>query len=553
MSVKKKKMMKKKEKFMAPQQVGIERYLDYFDIMLLGKTGAGKTTTADKILAANPTGKEYSGEDQEDSVVVATEPDNETQGSEGAEADQDQDGASRVTSLKVQGSATQCHDLTMWHLMGDDKTVEDMTQRLKKLTLARCLEHPHEEITNSHQKSASTVRCELLSNDTSHVRVLDVPGFYGSNTTCSKSRGAPSGTPVNPEESNHASVRERVQETTETDLSIMRKILHIKMAMKFKFNRIVYFLPETGVLARSSQILRTELGIMENYFGSSIFTCMVVAATYNRGAYAKFAPGIDLYTPEEMETTKGFFQEALKSVLKEGEAPIPEPPLIFLSLWDTCEDLLRKIRKSNVGREGVNLSFNPSTCARCGIKIGRLNEEAHKRVKKKVSTEGERKDKEKKENTEVVAVALRRGESWSGAIPYEETTCHPMLIPKYTKVAKILGGIVHLITFKAFTGKWPDFSSMDEICIACKESPKSVGCTKVGTIYSLKDQEGFRVDHTSIVQEDFVIDIDPEGEMGMSVSDKSCVVTGSKFFQAKNAAYIARDLEKGKQDNHEIN
>ena len=37
------------------QQQGIEG-VSYYDIMVIGKTGQGKSTTTDKLLIANPTG-----------------------------------------------------------------------------------------------------------------------------------------------------------------------------------------------------------------------------------------------------------------------------------------------------------------------------------------------------------------------------------------------------------------------------------------------------------------------------------------------------------------
>ena len=43
-------------------QQGIEDgQIDYYDIMVIGKAGMGKTTTADKLLVANPHGHNYQG------------------------------------------------------------------------------------------------------------------------------------------------------------------------------------------------------------------------------------------------------------------------------------------------------------------------------------------------------------------------------------------------------------------------------------------------------------------------------------------------------------
>ena len=44
-------------------QQGIEdTTIDYYDIMVIGKTGMGKTTTADKLLVANPDQIKYEAE-----------------------------------------------------------------------------------------------------------------------------------------------------------------------------------------------------------------------------------------------------------------------------------------------------------------------------------------------------------------------------------------------------------------------------------------------------------------------------------------------------------
>jgi len=51
-------------------QEGIEGTgIDYYDILVIGKTGMGKSTTADKLVIANLKGTDYSGEQHSDGVV----------------------------------------------------------------------------------------------------------------------------------------------------------------------------------------------------------------------------------------------------------------------------------------------------------------------------------------------------------------------------------------------------------------------------------------------------------------------------------------------------
>ena len=414
------------------------KYDDYFDIMLIGKTGLGKTTTADKILLANTTGKDYSSDQPEpnDSIEV--------------------DGTNEAPKLHHE-------DLSMWHVSDEAGDTEMVQKRLKNLVFCRSLADPHREVNRMREQSGMTKYCELLSNDTSKVRVLDVPGFFGSET---KITGK--------------DLYARAEAVVSCNLQIMRKILHIKEVYNFKFNRIIYFLPEQGVLNRHSQILQMDIEAMETYFGHSIFDCMVVAVTHPTSTYRYFPEGSDLYSQEDYKTTQFHFQEALCTVFGDS-SEVPKPPIVFLSYRETCDKMLDLIKQAKIVREGVELSFNTSKCARCDITI--------KKVKAKMSTSKEAHGNETK-NSRAVPVCtnsvLMCTNSQRNEIPYNETTCHPMIIPRYTKSQRIAGGIAHLITLGQFKGKWPSFKSFEEVCNACRGSPGTRGCKKIGAIYFLR-------------------------------------------------------------------
>ena len=402
-------------------------YKDYFDIMLMGKTGMGKTTTAEKIIIANPVSLPGRKHDLE--PTVNTKP-----------------------------SSTHCTDVSMWYLSDEPDEMERVSQRLKDLILWRSLESPHEEINRRRKEdSRDTDKCELLCNDTSKVRVLDVPGFHGTNESYSFSK-------------------------YDNDLSLVRKILHIKNAHKFKFNRIVYFLPETGILIRDSQILHMEISLMWKYFGRSIFDSMVVAATHNHNTYRNFAKTLDIYSEEDLKTTRHCFEKVLWTVLESKDSL--SVPLTFLSLFDTCERVLQKIKDSQVSKEGVGLEFNPSTCARCS------------------------KD-------------LRNDHKGGEGDSSRPRNCHPMMIPKHTKFKQISAGTVHLVTFSIFMNKWPSFGYLDEKCLRCGEPPSAEGCTPLGSNYAhLNSREKIPVSHTSEVEENYEIDIDPSSENVLKGNDK---------------------------------
>ena len=90
--------------------------------------------------------------------------------------------------------------------------------------------------------------------------------------------------------------------------------------------------------------------------------------------------------------------------------------------------------------------------------------------------------------------------------PYDESKCHPIIIPKHSKLSKFIGGIAHVVTlgipYAVGVAKWPGFFNSDEICPACNNPPGANGCTKVLQQCNLKvkgNTINVNVDHTNKV------------------------------------------------------
>ena len=362
-----------------------------------------------------------------------------------------------------------CDNMTMWLISDKEYDLDRVSLRLKNLNFFSSLEDPHKEINSSRESNMhiyeSTDQCELLSNETTNIRILDVPGFFGKNAAREV-----------------RDLDQRMEETKKTDLETMRKVLRIKNAHGLNFNRIVYFLPDKGSLKRTSQNLIIEIEIMEKYFGRAIFDSMVVVATLSADAYEHIEDGKkDLFSEAKFEQTRTHLQEAIREIFKCSD--VPEPPLIFISLFDTCEEVLHKVQLAHVRQEKIQLEFNRSLCARCGAAIV-------------------------EEGQGDGTAAHVKHDDMQGAISQEESTCHPLMVPKYTKIRRILGGIAHLITFRRFVGRWPDFKMMDEKCVNCKQPPGTHGCLKVGNAFRVgKGKDEIIVLHSTSAMETYHIEV----------------------------------------------
>ena len=307
----------------AHAQQGIEdSAINYYDVMVIGKTGTGKSTTADKLLVANPNGLDFQG--AENSEPVQKE------------------------------KCVNVEDLSIWLVSGVPDEVHRVKTRLKNITYFRSIGNAHKQINEFHSESqlhdGRTSNFELISNDSTMIRILDVPGFFGEDDT-GKSL---------------ASADNKAHSVTNVALGRMRNILQIQSAMHLKFRKILYFLPIHGALRRSDGYLETELSVLAKYFGRSIFDCMIVITTMPNETYC--GDNEVVFPQRSVDITKKNLASVLVRVLP-GERNLPEPPILFISMAHTCETILTNVMNTRVASDYVTIRFDSQICARCGCKM----------------------------------------------------------------------------------------------------------------------------------------------------------------------------------------
>ena len=315
-----------------------------------------------------------------------------------------------------------------------------------------------------------TKQCQLLSNESTNVRVLDTPGLADSKQT-TKSTGV-----------------------IEANRALFRSILRVQDEFKMKFDRVVYFLPIRGSLDRADRNLQEELQVMHYFYGSAIFDSMVVIATYHKRKQENEFNDVD------MTDTKKVLKHSLKSTIssqddsassKSATAIDDSPPIVYISMDCDGEDILHKLQEARVkNTSGLIGKFQQNICSRCPVKIlylrGTLESEGG----------GTRK---------AVDVMDSKGE----IVDYQVSTCHPIIIPKYSTLHKYAGGIAHITSVGALKvilyemlHKFPGFFNSDEICPVCKKPPGAPGCKQIGELCTveLKESRGkvtIQVDHDS--------------------------------------------------------
>ena len=313
-----------------------------------------------------------------------------------------------------------------------------------------------------------TDKCKVLSNERSKDRILDTRGLADSRATAK-----------------YGVVQGNIQS--------FRWVLQAQKELNICFSRVLYFLPNRGPLEKADGYLQEEIEVMYNFFGQRIFDIMVIALTQNKDErYQKLG-----FSQEEVKAAEETFLAAFHAITG---CNLPQsPPAVYIPVnvdQKTTSDI---IVGASVISDAEKLTFSPefpmlanrkrgrgvhlyfeNCCTRCGIKI-------------------EYEQCTGKEKVPVRVVSANGDEE-----VYDNSYCHPLFIPKYSRLVRVVGGIWHIVTlgvFKAFeklsgVKVWPGFFNWEEECIHCKGPPGSPSCypvTKAITVHGMQ----FRVDHTT--------------------------------------------------------
>ena len=304
-----------------------------------------------------------------------------------------------------------------------------------------------------HGTESCTSKCEILSSNT--VRVIDVPGFGATD---------------------------RVEGITvkELNLTLVRCIIRIRDELKIKIARVLYFIPFRGVPRKADGPMKEELECLQYYFGNAIFNSMVIVATYD--PYEDYLQKRG-FRDEDITDTRTTLCDLFRSMPKiDGKAPCV-PPVIFLSMNDSPAAVYAKVKQAKVSNStGLELSVVEETCIKCAVRMTFSKPPA---------------------NSKPMPISVTHPNGVKEA--YLTSKCHPLLVPKYSTLTKVAGGIFHIVTLGIvylLTDKVPGFTNSDEECIHCKRTPGSAnykGCLKVEDDFPLKGQM-LKVLHSSKIE-----------------------------------------------------
>ena len=319
---------------------------------------------------------------------------------------------------------------------------------------------------DEHSEVSTTKRCKLVGNSENKSCVLDTPGF--SDTESIENARKNPGVKIVPEQG----------DVFNANLGILRQIVHIQIEQQLRFDRVIYFLPQRGVPKKADAILQQELAVMHYFFGMNIFESMVIAVTDDWSEW--FA---EREYPVDDPKLKEQVKKVIKTALKKGLGVDMDfcLPLRYINKSDSDSKLRDKLKKAEVKQKtGLKLKFKDDVCAKCAMTI-RFSD-----TKTKVR----------------VAVVKPMSDE---CIDYNTSQCHPVLIPKYTMLVRVVGTVVYIATIGiSKTLGAPGFNDDSEICANCKGAPGSTGCCKVHEKFHSKSGEIIEVDHSSTIQ-NFVI------------------------------------------------
>ena len=278
-----------------------------YDVLLLGKTGMGKSTLGNKLLQ------------------ISTMPENML----------------HVVKPKIEPaihkdqpclvykndfvSETECCEL---YLEASFKTSDDV---INNQSPRKILEQQQQSVTDT---------CKMVDNKKTGVRVLDTPGFSDTR---------------------HSSAS-----LYEGNLQIFRWIVREQRnrGKNLKIRRVLYFLPERGVPEKADRGIQDELKLIHHFFGPDIFNCIVIIATNRKDErYQRLG-----FTEEDAHEAQSLFKLSYK--LATGEELHKCPPVVYIPVNHSEEEVVSDIKKAKVIDDKVFVPrFQDGVCSRCAIRF----------------------------------------------------------------------------------------------------------------------------------------------------------------------------------------
>jgi energy-coupling factor transporter ATP-binding protein EcfA2 len=377
----------------------------YYDVLVIGRTGMGKSTLANKLLGINP-----------------------------------------ETKVLFEAGEGMTSVIKKWDIEGDSNL--------------------YFEIGESNESVTKT--CKVLSNENTMIRVLDAPGFNDVDMT-------------------------QAYGVTRGNSQCFRWILQALRQHDLRFSRILYLFPVRGLPERADGTIQEEIKVMHDCFGQRIFDLLVIAVTNNKRERYQQAGFLEDDLREIKEIFLGAYEAATESDLPKC------PPIIYVPFIEDHTSISNRITGAEVISDAEYLSFSPEypiyrDIDKSGKEAGNISTDLCKNCAILIITE-------KSPTGGEVSVHVRcQNDREDEAKAYDTSSCHPFFVQKYSRFAKITGGIFHIITLGfsllCYSWTWPGFTNSEKVCVRCRQPAGYDGCCPVKKSINIKGKD-YKVDHAT--------------------------------------------------------